>query len=188
MKSPTRGENETEATEPNVSCVEQLENITQWIDHHIGVGHEKVLGKVFENPIKEQKVWEPRIKMDEHTFEEAKEKRAQHAKAQTPGSKRNNVLIECNSNEERPELTLKIIQNLLLSHEQSLEKVDSGIIQDDSKPKAEEKEEEEEEEVVELEPPKKRPVPLVDLEQEDEGDAMLFKCIDEKISELEKAF
>ena len=46
----------------------------------------------------------------------------------------------------------------------------------------------EEDEIVELEPPKKRPVPLVDLEQEDEGDATLFKCIDDKISELEKQF
>ena len=164
----------TKARESNVSCVDQLENITHWINHHIGAGHENITKDSYFEADQE-----PTTKQDEQTFElEVEGKSAQAEKKESPVS-RNNVLIECNSNEEKPELTLEIIQNLLLSQEQSLEMANSSLVQDA---------ENEEDEIVELEPPKKSPVPLVDLEQEDEGDAILFKCIDEKISELEKQF
>lgn len=163
---------ETRETKTSLSCVKRLENITQWIDHHI-----RPAERVLEFDQKQN----VSMLQSKEKIEGDKKKRSL-AKADTQ-RRRNDVTIECGSNEEKPELTLEIIQKLLLSQEQKM--VDSSLIQDESKSRAEE---EEEDDIVELEPPKKRLVPLVDLELEDEGDTMLFKCIDAKISELEKDF
>ena len=56
--------------------------------------------------------------------------------------RRNNVLIECNSDEDSPELTLEIIQDLLLSQEEStsgnLGTGDSILNQEEAKPDGDE--------------------------------------------------
>ena len=201
MEAKTRG------SEAKVSSVRQLENITQWIDHHIGtVGEKKAFGKSvkdFRQPGENESTFKSfQCNVKDGDQEQKRPKREpkkemgvdRNATVGLSPKRRNNVLIECNSDEDSPELTLEIIQDLLLSQEEStsgnLGTGDSILNQEEAKPDGDE----DDDDIVELEPPKKIPVPLVDLEQdvemvppmEDLSDAMLFKSIDKKLSELEK--
>ena len=198
----------TGGSEAKVSSVRQLENITQWIDHHIGtVGEKKAFGKSvkdFRQPVENEstlKSFQSNVKDGDQEQKcpkrEPKKEMGvdRNATVGLSPKRRNNVLIECNSDEDSPELTLEIIQDLLLSQEErtsgDLGTGDSILNQEEAEPDGDE-----DDDIVELEPPKKIPIMLVDLEQdfelvppmeqEDLSDAMLFKSIDKKLSELEK--